>query len=130
MFDGSARTLVTAKRAGAAERSTCQLERSAGGPLVARAMAAGLVRDDIEIDDVLDGGNVQQFSAVTRIAQDGCEHHHFGVHRRVEAAAAWASSGRVGFELGVSVVDRRGQLPAAPRLDYLVGVDKGLPRVS
>jgi hypothetical protein len=36
------------------EWSTCQLARSAGGALVARAAAAGLVRDDIDIADVLD----------------------------------------------------------------------------
>jgi AcrR family transcriptional regulator len=52
MFDGLARTL-TRPRADD-ERSTCQLARSAGGALVARAAAAGLVRDDIDIADVLD----------------------------------------------------------------------------
>jgi AcrR family transcriptional regulator len=54
MFDGLARTLVTSPWAPADEPSTCQLARSAGGALVARAAAAGLVRDDIDIDDVLD----------------------------------------------------------------------------
>jgi AcrR family transcriptional regulator len=53
MFDGLARTLVSPPRADE-ERSTCQLARSAGGALVARAAAAGVVRDDIDIADVLD----------------------------------------------------------------------------
>jgi AcrR family transcriptional regulator len=53
MFDGLARTLVRPPRVDD-ERSSCQLARSAGGALVARAAAAGLVRDDIDIADVLD----------------------------------------------------------------------------
>jgi hypothetical protein len=53
MFDGLARTLASPPRADD-ERSTCQLARSAGGALVARVAAAGLVRDDIDIADVLD----------------------------------------------------------------------------
>jgi len=52
MFDGLARTLT--RRRADDERSTCQLARSAGGALVARAAAAGLIRDDIDIADVLD----------------------------------------------------------------------------
>ncbi|MDT5367522.1 MAG: hypothetical protein QOC62_1953 [Mycobacterium sp.] len=52
MFDGLARTLT--RRRADDERSTCQLARSAGGALVARAAAAGLIRDDIGIADVLD----------------------------------------------------------------------------
>jgi AcrR family transcriptional regulator len=52
MFDGLARTLT--RRRADDEWSTCQLARSAGGALVARAAAAGLVRDDIDIADVLD----------------------------------------------------------------------------
>ena len=53
MFDGLARTLASPPRADD-KRSTCQLARSAGGALVARAAAAGLIRDDINIADVLD----------------------------------------------------------------------------
>jgi AcrR family transcriptional regulator len=52
MFDGLARTLT--RRRADDEWSTCQLARGAGGALVARAAAAGLVRDDIDIADVLD----------------------------------------------------------------------------
>jgi AcrR family transcriptional regulator len=52
MFDGLARAL-TRPRADD-EWSSCQLARSAGGALVARAAAAGLIRDDIDIADVLD----------------------------------------------------------------------------
>lgn len=52
MFDGLARTLT--RRRADDERSSCQLARSAGGALVARAAAAGLIRDDIDIADVLD----------------------------------------------------------------------------
>jgi AcrR family transcriptional regulator len=52
MFDGLARTL-TRPRADD-EWSTCRLARSAGSALVARAAAAGLIRDDIDIADVLD----------------------------------------------------------------------------
>jgi AcrR family transcriptional regulator len=52
-FDGLARTLASPPRADE-ERSSCELSRSAGAALVARAAAAGLVRDDIDIADVLD----------------------------------------------------------------------------
>src|ERR1700730_1915394 len=52
MFDGLARTLT--RRRADDERTSCQLARSAGRALVARAAAAGLVRDDIDIADVLD----------------------------------------------------------------------------
>jgi hypothetical protein len=52
MFDGLARTLARPRADD--EWSTCQLARSAGSALVARAAAAGLIRDDIDIADVLD----------------------------------------------------------------------------
>jgi hypothetical protein len=52
MFDGLARTLT--RRRADDDRSTCQLARSAGGALVARAATAGLIRDDIDIADVID----------------------------------------------------------------------------
>ncbi|MDT5370421.1 MAG: hypothetical protein QOC62_4852 [Mycobacterium sp.] len=52
MFDGLARTLSRPRPDD--EWSTCQFARSAGGALVARAAAARLIRDDIDIADVLD----------------------------------------------------------------------------
>jgi AcrR family transcriptional regulator len=53
MYDGLAGTLVAPPRADE-ERCTCQLSRGAGAALIARAAAAGLIRDDIDIADVLD----------------------------------------------------------------------------
>lgn len=53
MFQGLARTLASPPPA-AGEDSTCHLARGAGAQLVARAVNAGMLRDDIGIDDVLD----------------------------------------------------------------------------
>ena len=51
MFDGLARTLAAAPSDAS---STCLLARDAGAELVSRAAAAGAVRADVEIGDVLD----------------------------------------------------------------------------
>jgi hypothetical protein len=53
VFEGLARTLASPPPA-AGEDSTCHLARSSGAALVARAAAAGAIRDDIGIVDVLD----------------------------------------------------------------------------
>jgi hypothetical protein len=53
MFDGLAQPLAISRGRPATSRAPAELARSAGGALVARAAAAGLVRDDIDIDDVL-----------------------------------------------------------------------------
>jgi AcrR family transcriptional regulator len=53
MFQGLARTLASPPSA-AGEDSTCHLARDAGAHLVARAVKAGMLRDDIGVDDVLD----------------------------------------------------------------------------
>ena len=53
MFQGLARTLASPPSA-AGEDSTCHLARGAGAALVARAVDAGLLRDDVGVDDVLD----------------------------------------------------------------------------
>jgi AcrR family transcriptional regulator len=53
VFDGLARTLVSPPPA-SDEQSTCQRVRRAGAALIARAAAAGLVRADVDVDDVLD----------------------------------------------------------------------------
>lgn len=52
-FEGLARTLASPPPA-ADENSTCRLARSAGAALIERAADAGMVRDDVGIDDVLD----------------------------------------------------------------------------
>ena len=54
MFQGLAQTLASPPPAAAGEQSTCTLARSAGAALVDRACTAGLIRRDIEFDDVLD----------------------------------------------------------------------------
>jgi len=52
-FQGLARTLANPPSS-ADEDSTCHLARSAGAKLVARAVDAGLLRADVDVDDVLD----------------------------------------------------------------------------
>jgi len=52
-FQGLARTLASPPPT-ADEDSTCHLARGAGAALVARAVDAGLLRDDVDVDDVLD----------------------------------------------------------------------------
>jgi len=52
-FQGLAHTLASPPPT-ADKDSTCQLARGAGAALVARAVDAGLLRDDVDVDDVLD----------------------------------------------------------------------------
>jgi AcrR family transcriptional regulator len=52
-FQGLARTLASPPPT-ADENSTCHLARGAGAALVARAVDAGHLRDDVDVDDVLD----------------------------------------------------------------------------
>jgi AcrR family transcriptional regulator len=54
MFEGLARTLASPPPPADGEPSTCMLARSAGAALVDRAVAAGLIRRDIDFADVLD----------------------------------------------------------------------------
>jgi AcrR family transcriptional regulator len=54
MFEGLARTLASPPPAAADDQSACRLARSAGAALVARAVDAGLLRRDLDINDVLD----------------------------------------------------------------------------
>lgn len=51
MFVGLARTLVTS---GGGDNAACRRSRDAGAALIERAVADGLVRADVTIDDVLD----------------------------------------------------------------------------
>lgn len=53
VYDGLARTLVDAAPDGEGSRS-CHAARQSGGRLVARAVAHGLIRADLEVDDILD----------------------------------------------------------------------------
>jgi len=53
MFDGLAKTLANA-RAGSSE--ACRVSREAGARLVSRAVAAGVIRADTDIADVIDLG--------------------------------------------------------------------------
>jgi AcrR family transcriptional regulator len=52
-FQGLARTLASPPPA-TDEDSTCHLARGAGAALVARAVDARVLRDDVDVDDVLD----------------------------------------------------------------------------
>jgi len=52
-FQGLASTLASPPPA-ADEKSTCTLARAAGAALVGRAIDAGVLRDDVDADDVLD----------------------------------------------------------------------------
>jgi AcrR family transcriptional regulator len=54
MFDGLAKTLASPPPAAADEESSCVLARTVGAALVVRAVDAGLLRCDVDINDVLD----------------------------------------------------------------------------
>ena len=54
MFEGLARTLASPPSPTDGGSSNCQLSRRAGAALVDRAVAAGLVRRDVDFTDVLD----------------------------------------------------------------------------